>query len=108
MGHLHPSAEAIFKEITNAKSEILVQAYSFTSTPIPRLWLAPLSFKGEFRNPGAALISWFGKFSVRKRAPRKGRNPAIGAVLRLDVSDGDHVQVLSDDDNDLCHNPNVA
>jgi hypothetical protein len=26
--------EAIVKEITNAKSEILVQAYSFTSTPI--------------------------------------------------------------------------
>jgi phosphatidylserine/phosphatidylglycerophosphate/cardiolipin synthase-like enzyme len=28
--------EAIVKEITNAKSEILVQAYSFTSTPIAK------------------------------------------------------------------------
>ena len=28
--------EAIVKEITNAKSEILVQAYSFTSAPIAK------------------------------------------------------------------------
>ena len=31
------------------------------------------------------LISGFGKFSVRKKAPRKGRNPATGEVLPLDA-----------------------
>ena len=29
------------------------------------------------------LISGFGKFSVRKKAPRKGRNPATGEDLPL-------------------------
>jgi len=31
------------------------------------------------------LISGFGKFSVRKKAPRKGRNPATGEDLMLDA-----------------------
>jgi len=31
------------------------------------------------------LISGFGKFSVRKKAPRKGRNPATGKQLPLDA-----------------------
>ena len=30
------------------------------------------------------LISGFGKFSARKKAPRKGRNPANGEDLPLD------------------------
>ena len=30
------------------------------------------------------LISGFGKFIVRKKAPRKGRNPATGGELPLD------------------------
>lgn len=30
------------------------------------------------------LISGFGKFSVKKKAPRKGRNPATGEDLTLD------------------------
>ena len=31
------------------------------------------------------LISGFGKFSVKKKAPRKGRNPATGEDLPLDA-----------------------
>ena len=31
------------------------------------------------------LISGFGKFSVKKKAPRKGRNPATGEQLPLDA-----------------------
>ena len=31
------------------------------------------------------LISGFGKFSVRKKAPRRGRNPATGEDLILDA-----------------------
>jgi integration host factor subunit alpha len=31
------------------------------------------------------LISGFGKFSVRKKAPRRGRNPATGEDLPLDA-----------------------
>jgi len=31
------------------------------------------------------LISGFGKFSVKKQAPRKGRNPATGEDLPLDA-----------------------
>jgi len=31
------------------------------------------------------LISGFGKFSVKKKAPRKGRNPATGGDLILDA-----------------------
>ena len=30
------------------------------------------------------LISGFGKFSVKKKAPRRGRNPATGEDLALD------------------------
>jgi integration host factor subunit alpha len=30
------------------------------------------------------LISGFGKFCVKKKAPRRGRNPAIGEELTLD------------------------
>ncbi len=31
------------------------------------------------------LISGFGKFSVKKKAPRKGRNPATGEQLPLEA-----------------------
>ena len=31
------------------------------------------------------LISGFGKFSAKKKAPRKGRNPATGETLPLDA-----------------------
>ena len=31
------------------------------------------------------LISGFGKFSVRKKSPRRGRNPATGEDLTLDA-----------------------
>jgi integration host factor subunit alpha len=31
------------------------------------------------------LVSGFGKFSVKKKAPRKGRNPATGEDLPLDA-----------------------
>ena len=31
------------------------------------------------------LISGFGKFSVREKAPRRGRNPATGGDLTLDA-----------------------
>ena len=31
------------------------------------------------------LISGFGKFSAKKKAPRKGRNPATGEALPLDA-----------------------
>jgi integration host factor subunit alpha len=31
------------------------------------------------------LISGFGKFYLRKKAPRKGRNPATGGDLTLDA-----------------------
>jgi len=31
------------------------------------------------------LISGFGKFIVRKKAPRRGRNPATGGDLTLDA-----------------------
>ena len=31
------------------------------------------------------LISGFGKFSAKKKAPRKGRNPATGEHLPLDA-----------------------
>ena len=31
------------------------------------------------------LISGFGKFSVRAKAPRKGRNPATGGHITLDA-----------------------
>ena len=34
--------DAIVNEIDHAKTEILVQAYSFTSAPKPRLWLPPI------------------------------------------------------------------
>ncbi len=31
------------------------------------------------------LVSGFGKFAVREKAPRNGRNPATGEALKLDA-----------------------
>ena len=39
--------------------------------------------KTSLSNGDDVLISGFGKFSVRKKAPRKGRNPATGEDLPL-------------------------
>jgi integration host factor subunit alpha len=40
--------------------------------------------KTSLSNGEDVLISGFGKFSVKKKAPRKGRNPATGEDLTLD------------------------
>jgi len=39
--------------------------------------------KTSLSNGEDVLISGFGKFSVKKKAPRKGRNPATGGDLML-------------------------
>jgi integration host factor subunit alpha len=39
--------------------------------------------KTSLSNGEDVLISGFGKFSVKKKAPRKGRNPATGEDLPL-------------------------
>ena len=39
--------------------------------------------KTSLSNGEDVLISGFGKFSVRKKAPRKGRNPPTGEALPL-------------------------
>jgi integration host factor subunit alpha len=41
--------------------------------------------KTSLSNGEDVLISGFGKFSVKKKAPRKGRNPATGEDLPLDA-----------------------
>ena len=41
--------------------------------------------KTSLSNGEDVLISGFGKFSVKKKAPRKGRNPATGEGLPLDA-----------------------
>ena len=41
--------------------------------------------KTSLSNGEDVLISGFGKFSVRRKAPRKGRNPATGEDLPLDA-----------------------
>jgi len=41
------------------------------------------TIKTSLSNGEDVLISGFGKFSVRKKAPRKGRNPATGEDLPL-------------------------
>ena len=41
-------------------------------------------FKSTFESGEDALISGFGKFEVRDKNPRKGRNPASGNDLILD------------------------
>ena len=41
--------------------------------------------KNSLSNGEDVLISGFGKFSVKKKAPRKGRNPATGEDLPLDA-----------------------
>jgi integration host factor subunit alpha len=43
------------------------------------------TIKTTLSNGEDVLISGFGKFSVRKKAPRKGRNPATGEALPLDA-----------------------
>lgn len=40
--------------------------------------------KTSLSNGEDVLISGFGKFSVRRKAPRRGRNPATGEDLTLD------------------------
>jgi integration host factor subunit alpha len=41
--------------------------------------------KRGLENGDDVLISGFGKFCVRKKRPRRGRNPATGADLMLDA-----------------------
>jgi len=41
--------------------------------------------KTSLSNGEDVLISGFGKFSVKRKAPRKGRNPATGEDLPLDA-----------------------
>jgi len=41
--------------------------------------------KNSLSNGEDVLISGFGKFSAKKKAPRKGRNPATGEHLPLDA-----------------------
>ena len=41
--------------------------------------------KKSLESGDAVLISGFGKFSVKEKAPRKGRNPATGGDLVLDA-----------------------
>ncbi len=43
------------------------------------------TIKNTLSNGEDILISGFGKFSVKKKAPRKGRNPATGEDLPLDA-----------------------
>ena len=43
------------------------------------------SVKTSLSNGEDVLISGFGKFSAKKKAPRKGRNPATGEALPLDA-----------------------
>ena len=42
------------------------------------------TIKSSLSNGEDVLISAFGKFSVKQKAPRKGRNPATGEDLTLD------------------------
>ena len=42
------------------------------------------TIKSSLSNGEDVLISGFGKFSVKKKAPRRGRNPATGEDLTLD------------------------
>lgn len=41
--------------------------------------------KTSLSNDENVLISGFGKFSAKEKAPRKGRNPATGENLPLDA-----------------------
>ena len=41
--------------------------------------------KASLSNGEDVLISGFGKFSAKKKAPRRGRNPATGEDLMLDA-----------------------
>ena len=43
------------------------------------------TIKTTLSNGENVLISGFGKFSAKKKAPRKGRNPATGEHLPLDA-----------------------
>ncbi len=40
----------------------------------------------QCRKAGEVQIPGFGKFSVRKRAARNGRNPQTGAMIRIKAS----------------------
>jgi len=41
--------------------------------------------KTSLSNGDDVLVSGFGKFSAKKKAPRKGRNPVTGEALPLDA-----------------------
>ena len=41
--------------------------------------------KSSLENGEDVLVSSFGKFCVKGKAPRRGRNPATGEDLRLDA-----------------------
>lgn len=41
--------------------------------------------KSRLANGDDVLVSGFGKFCVKDKAPRRGRNPATGEALHLDA-----------------------
>ena len=41
--------------------------------------------KSSLENEEDVLVSGFGKFSVKEKSPRRGRNPSTGEVLHLDA-----------------------
>jgi integration host factor subunit alpha len=46
---------------------------------------APDTVEVDLESGDDVLISGFGKFSARKKSPRRGRNPATGGDLILDA-----------------------
>ena len=77
--------EAIVKELSHAKSEILVQAYSFTSAPISKALL-------DAKNRGVKVVAVLDKSNV------KDKFTAADAVVKRGV------EVLIDDKHQIAHN----
>ena len=71
------------------KADLVDKVYKnldLTKTQTSRIVEAFLRIaKDSLRNNQDVLLSGFGKFSVKNKQPRKGRNPQTGAELILDA-----------------------
>ena len=74
--------EAVWKKTGSSKAEAIQLVEALFET-----------MKQTLESGEHVLISGFGRFSVREKAERKGRNPQTGEPIMLAPEEGGHIQV---------------
>ena len=74
------------QDMINAVAKKLGRSKSAAAEIVDLFFAADGLIAGELRRGGRVQISGFGNFETRKRAARKGRNPATNEVISIKAS----------------------